>query len=888
MQRHTLRNLLIAAALVVALIYIYPTIGWMTLSDDQRQARLAKWNEEDSVYEQKGFFAETGDAVRRWAEFDRSMVINLGLDLQGGIHMILGLDFDALPDDYIERMRSEGGFQSEEAIHEHLQQTVLRRIERRLSEFEAREPVIQTMGDSQIQVQLPGEKDINRAKNLITRTAYLTFHMAAGPQETGRILGAINQEFPGRFLDFFDQPRPGDPFYRIPAESVDQVRAVLEEARAMDDLIPEDKMILLSQPPAPWDQPYYEIYVLNKEPDLSGEGLTMAVARPDQQTGAGNWMVLFENNAQSAADFQRVTAENINRNMAIVVDDVVVSAPTIQGPIGANGQVTGQFSQEQAQDLAIALNSGSLPVPIREDFTGVVGASLGAQSVRQGVTAAIAGVAVTMVFMMIYYLLPGIIANVALVCNAILLLAMLAYFNSTLTLPGIAGLILTVGMAVDANVLIFERIREELRNGKSVKASVESGFQKATSSILDANVTTLIAAAILLQFGTGPIESFAITLSIGVVTSVFSALVISRSVFDFIVERNLVKHIRMFSVIRPDTKIPFMSYRRPGYIFTSILMVAGIAVFAMRGNDNFGVDFTTGTNMIVHLTTDEPIPVEDVRAKLADKGLTDVRAQRMDADTEANKFSIHLGEVAAATEGESISTNAQLALAELLTTDPTPATAGEYVVLDRVDSVGPTVGAQLKWDALRAILVSFFFIIIYLWFRFEYKFAIAAIVATIHDVIIVVGLLAIFQQELSLSVVAALLTIIGYSLNDTIIVFDRIREDLQVYRGRELSFQQILDLSVNHTLSRTILTSGTTLFVVMVLFIFGGTAIRDFSLTLVLGIIVGTFSSIFVANPIVNYLNGWEQKRRLAMGQEEKGSRRRGKKKKDLEKPVSA
>lgn len=886
-----LRALGIIAVLIVAFIQIYPTIGWMTLSEEQRQERLDRWHDEDGTYRERSVFGDLARSWKRWAEFDRSKVITLGLDLRGGVHMVVGFDIDELSQH--DRELYEESNYTEADIRQEIQKTILNTVERRMAEFEAKEPVIQTLGDSQVQIQLPGEKDVSRAQELITKTAFLGFHIVPNATDDRMIdaLRAINTAYPDKFTGFLLQPRPGDPFYRVEEANYPQLRSLLTEINARDDLLPEGMVMAFGE----GDGQVRHLYLLNKEPDLTGEGLNRAFARPDTESLSGQWMVLFENSGAAATDFGRVTGENIGRNMAIVVDGVVVSAPVIQSRISGSGSISGNFDPYAAQDLAIALNSGSLPVPIREDFTGVVGATLGEESVKSGVTSALIGIAIVMVFMILYYRVSGIVANISLIVNALLVLAALAYFKATLTLPGIAGLILTVGMAVDANVLIFERIREELRNGRSLAASIESGFARAQVTILDANITTLIAAAVLFQFGTGPIESFAVTLSIGVLTSVFTALILSRAIFDFIVNSNMVSKLGMSSIIKPDTTVGFMGASRVAFTFSAICLIGGMSFFFYRGSDNFGVDFTTGTNMIVHFDGNREINVEDVRSKLAEKGMTDVRVQEYVQGTgEAigNGFSIHLGDETGTIGGEegvssTVSGRAQMALAELVLDSPTPTTANDAVVLDRVDTVGPAVGDQLKRDAIIAILYSMVCIVIYLWYRFEYKFAFAAIIAVLHDVLFTLGVFAVFQRELSLPVIAALLTIIGYSLNDTIVVFDRIREDMQLYRGREMKFSKILNISINQTLSRTLLTSVTTLFVVVVLAVFGGEAIRDFAIALSAGVLVGTYSSIFVASPCVMLLQNWETARNKNKLDDDpkggKGGRRRRKPKKSSE-----
>jgi SecD/SecF fusion protein len=660
-----------------------------------------------------------------------------------------------------------------------------------------------------------------------------------------------------------------------------------------DGLVPEDKVILFSKRPNPWDSvKRYQLYLLDKEPLMTGEGLTQAVARQDPQSLDGSYHIMFELNAASGRRFGEVTEANTGRNMAIVVDNVVESAPVIREKISGSGVISGRFSMEESRDLAIALSSGSMPAPIREDFTGVVGASLGADSVRKGVFSAMVGMILVVIFMIAYYRMAGVIANIALLFNAITIVAVMAYFNATLTLPGIAGLILTIGMAVDANVLIYERIREEIRNGRSILASIDNGFARARITILDANVTTLIAAAVLMQFGTGPIEGFAVTLMIGVVTSVFAALVVSRAVFDLLAARGLLGKLTMTSIFKAESKVGFLEKRRIAGMLSLAVIAIGVIAFGVRQANPpgmFGVDFTTGTNMVVNLHGDTRVDVGSVRGELAKVGYADAIVQRYDQgdDADLNRFMIRIplvetaptdGEAAqeaVTAESDTVSSKVQQALEALAA--PASSEGITPVELEQVETVGPAVGKQLLVDAISAIIYSMIFIVIYLWFRFELKFALGAVAALVHDVLITLAVFALLQRQISLNVVAALLTIIGYSLNDTIVVFDRIREDMRLYRGRSLSYLEIMNLSINQTLSRTILTSATTLIVVLILFLFGGPVINDFALALLTGVIVGTYSSIFIASPVAYYIQKFQGRNAGATAADTKnqGGRRR-------------
>lgn len=903
MQKHTSRTVMIYAVILLGLFYIYPTIGWMILSPQERETRLATWKQEDEVYHPPDFWRDTGKGISRWLQCDRSKVINLGLDLQGGVHMVVGLDINTLTQEQREKYVGKDG--SEDQLRTVLQEAALRVIQRRIHDFEAQEPIIQSLGKDQIQIQLPGEKDVERAKNLIMKTAYLTFNMVAGVDETKQVLKGINRQFEKNLSPLL-QVGEGS-FYEISLENIEKVQNMIAKAKAAPGLIPEGKTIAFSEPPNPWDdkQVYY-IYLMDKEPAMSGEGLTRAAALPDMEN-PGFYQVSFEFSGTAADQFAKVTEENLKRSMAIVLDGVVVSAPVIQARIVGRGEITGRFSQEQSEDLALALTSGALPVPITEQYTGVVGASLGLDSIRRGVISSIIGFVVVVVFMAIYYTVGGVIANIALLLNVLLLLAALSYLNGTLTLPGIAGIALTMGMAVDANVLIFERVREEVRNGKSFLSSIDLGYKRATTTIIDANLTTLIAGLVLMQFGTGPIKGFAETLCLGICSSVFTALVVTHAIFDFLTKRKWLSRLVMLNMIKPDTKIPFIAQRNIAFLCSGTLIAIGMICFAIRGKGNLGVDFTNGTNMVVTVNTSERLDEAAIRSQLAGIGFPEAIVQRSSEsarDLDRNQFLIRIQESTLTpptpaaegdqTAGESAETGAPKTAAappEQTTAKNEKTVSGrvlaalaplgqaaqgkEPVTADSVQTVGPAVGKQLRNDAILALFYSFLFMLVYVWFRFEVRFGVGAIVALIHDVLITVGVFALLGRQITMPVIAALLTIVGYSINDTIVVFDRIRENLRLYRGREMEYSEIMDISINQTLSRTLLTSLTTLFVVVVLAIFGGSVIRDFALALLFGICIGTYSSIYVASALALLLQRRQPKHSAAANAKTANTRKR-------------
>lgn len=852
MKKHTYRSLLIWASIIISLLVIYPTVRWMMTPDAAKDEKLARWAEIDDqrATEEHGYFDNVFFKVKRWAEGDRNQVINLGLDLQGGIQMVVSFDWRELPQQRIDEYRKDPNTDSDEEIESLVQDTIYSQLVNRINEFEAKEPIIQKLGNNQIQVQLPGEKDTNRAIAIIKKTAKLDFNIVAGRDETVQVFTKIKERFPNEFSSFLERPAPGEPVW-VKAENFTRVQAMVEKLRQLPGVIPDDKMLAFSKPPRPGEPQRYDLYVLDKKPIANGDGLTSASTSPDPQNPA-NWAINFTFDSEGAAIFGKATEENINRAMAIVLDGQVMSAPNINSRIDFHGQITGRFDADEARDLAITLNSGSMMVPVHEDSTDVVSASLGADSVKSGVTSGLWGLAVVGIFVLVYYMVPGGIALIALALNSIYVIAAMAYFDMTLTLPGIAGLILTIGMAVDANVLIFERMREELRLGHSTLSAIDTGFSKAAVTILDANITTLIAALVLFQFGTGPIEGFAITLSIGVCCSVFTALVVGRALFDFFYESRRFKSVKMLNAINPDSDIPFMKMRKICGTLSAAVIVVSLVLFGWKldKGEMLGVDFTQGTNARVNLHADQPVELNEVRTALNNAGFAGPTVQQIgEGELATNEFLIRVGDIDAAdidtTDDPTIAQRIGKALGTTVGGDESK------VEFESVKTVGPAVGAQLQKDAVWAIIWTLLFISIYIGYRFHMNYAMGALVALIHDVCITLGVFALLDRQINLAVIAAILTVMGYSLNDTIVVFDRIREDVERFKGKGKTLSRIMDIAVNSTLSRTLLTSLTTLFVVIMLFIFGGADIQDFALALIVGIVVGTYSSIFVASPVV-------------------------------------
>jgi len=451
------------------------------------------------------------------------------------------------------------------------------------------------------------------------------------------------------------------------------------------------------------------------------------------------------------------------------------------------------------------------------------------------------GTVLVLVFMILYYRLSGVIANFGLVLNIFFLFAGLAALGATLTLPGIAGIILSIGMAVDANVLVFERMREEFAIGKSVKSGVEGGYDKAFWTIIDSQVTTLITALALFLFGTGPIKGFAVTLSLGISFNLVSTLFATRLVYDVLHSKRLLKPIKFFQFIKTP-KFDYMQFKKITFSISGVLVLIGLIAFVQiaRGKANLGVDFTGGT--LVQYHADQQFSLQEVRKVLGENGLGDVSLQQVENE---NRLIVRLkkSEEKAFNLGEQVSAIFSETLPE------------KGFVMESQEAIGSSISAVLRNKAMQAIAISLIGVIFYLAMRFDISFGVAAAVATFHDVLVVLGICWLFNIEITLMIVTALLTLAGYSLNDSVVVFDRIRENMRkaekgIYKSKV--FSDIINGSINEVLSRTIVTSLTTALVLLALFFLGGTVIHDFSFALLIGLIVGTYSSVFVASPVLS------------------------------------
>lgn len=656
-------------------------------------------------------------------------------------------------------------------------------IENRVNEFGVAEPLIQTSGSDRIVVELPG--------------------LSAEDQE--RALDLIGQQ---AILEF---------------RLVRQASSGLNSASmTLDDL---------------------------EAPSFTGEILRGARAEFSQLGGAtiGGAVVLFDIRREFASEFGEFTGNNIGRRMAIVLDGTIMSAPTINGRISDSGQIDGMDGIEEASDLALVLRSGSLPISLTVQEIRQVGPSLGQDSVQAGRNAALIGSAAVIAAILLYYgPLFGGVLTVGLLLSILFIFGVLSGLGAALTLPGLAGLVLTIGATVDGNVISFERIKEELRDGRSLRLAMKNGFGNSLSAIIDANVTTLLAAMALYQYTTGPVRGFAITLAIGLVAAVFVNTVVVPFLLDVLTLR--IKRPMMPRGFYAQG-IKFVS-RAPIVMSVSAVLATLSLVLVLTLGLNLSADFTGGIQALYGVS--EETSIDEVRDAIDEVGLAGISGSSatvqvvQDNTVEQRLISVRIG----LTESNEQSDQFASDLATVIGAD-----------LLQANFVGPAVGADLRTGAILAVLVSFGLILLYVGWRFwpNWIVAIAAIVAAIHDVSLVLGFLDLMQAEFSIPVLAAILFVVGYSLNDSIIISDRIRENLR--RIRNLSYDEIVDLSVNQTLSRTIVTSGTTLLPVLALLFFGGSVLRDFSLTLLVGIGVGTYSSIFILAPTIAWFRKQQTER---------------------------
>lgn len=623
-------------------------------------------------------------------------------------------------------------------------------------------------------------------------------------------------------------------------------------------LFPRELKFYWSQNPYKWDptNTLYELHAIkittrDGRAPLTGDVVT--AARPSTGVTGADIKVDFSMNAEGAKIWQRMTRDNIGRCIAVVLDDYVRSYPRVQNEIaGGNTEITGDFTLEEAEDLANILKSGKMPAPARIIQDTVVGPSLGKEAINSGMKSFIIAFIIVLLYMIFYYSRSaGVVADIAMTVNLFFMMGVLVSLNAVLTLPGIAGIVLTIGMSVDANVLIFERIKEELRGGKGIKQAIADGYKGASSAIIDSNLTTLVTGVILYYFGTGPIKGFASTLVIGIITSLFSAVLISRLIYEWLLKRNA--HLKFSAPYTENflqnMNIDFVGIRKYGYIFSISLSILAIVSLSTKGLSR-GIDFTGGRTYVVRF--EQPVNTVEVANLLSDELGGDPVVVTFGSENQVKISTKYKVEDPSATD--EVNSLLYSGLKELVSGVDQDTFINQYIVSS--ETVGPTIAKDQASKAVWAILLALVGMFLYIFIRFrKWQYGLGSVVSLAHDVLIVLGLYSLlqgvmpFSMDIDQAFIAAILTVVGYSLNDTVVIFDRIREYLPIYRKR--SKKEVYNMALNSTLARTLNTGMATIFVLVVIFIFGGEVIRGFIFALLFGIVFGTYSSLFVSTPVL-------------------------------------
>jgi len=819
--------------------------------------------------------------------------LSLGLDLAGGTHIIVEIDKSKL----------------EPEARKDVLERCLEIIRNRVDQYGLSEPIITASGDNRIIADLAG-MGAEDARRLIGATALLEFKLVPEAVELRPVLDRIDaflnqqqglkaglktarksdtaaamENLFGRLVrdsaagkdsaaptdsalatsDSSDLSDSADiaasvagsrPFSALLMGLGQDIGVSFENLEAVRTLLasPEVQQIIPTRYQFLWGRDLEtlengrrvrRLYFLKHRPEMTGSTIADAqFSRVANGMKAGEMEVELSFKGIGPKEFGRITGANIGRQLAIVLDSVVYSAPVIQGRIpNGRASITGIGSPSEAKQLAITLRAGSLPAPMNIVELRSVGPTLGEDNIRKGIYSAVVAMVLVMGFMLWYYRLGGLIASVAVLLNLLMIVSVLSAFHATLTLPGIAGMVLTIGMAVDANVLIFERIREELRAGRSLRAALDAGYRKAFSAILDSNITTFGTAAILYYIGIGPIKGFGLTLMIGLCASMYTAIGVTRLIIDFMLDKWHFKTINIGEGFHWFGKVDLKVIPRSKiYVSISLAMiVAAVVILGVRGM-NLGIDFTGGH--VYRVAFEQKPDVNEVRDAIKKEGLVEPQVQTLGAQSE-NRLLIYLP------KGENDS----------LTKTFIQKAVGSATI-EGEDTVGPSVSKDLSKAALLSILLACVLIVLYIWFRFGTNglgFGIGGVIGIAHDILLTLGIYVLLGREISLDFVAAILTIIGYSLNDSIIIFDRIRE-LGVVGSAKESFATRVNNANNQCLSRSVITHVTVLFTVVVLAAMGGSSIRDFNIAMTIGVVVGTYSTIAVACPFVV----WWDRRRVA------------------------
>lgn len=716
--------------------------------------------------------------------------IRLGLDIKGGTSFLVGME--------TRRIDSDAADGEESAVKEmdrdqrvNALAKAVQILRKRVDSMGVAEPEIVPQGSDRIMISLPGltEAENEAARRQIERAAFLEFRMVH-PQSAE----LLEQDYI-------------EPGYEVLTETLKNKnrQGQFEESRR---------------------------YLVKKQPEegLTGKYIEMAmVHRNPVDNSVG---ISFRLNSEGAVKFAKVTRENVGRLLAIVLDGELASAPRINSEIpNGSGEITGNFTIEEGIELANTLqNPLESPVKILEERQ--VDPSLGADSIRSGIVACIISAVLVSLFMLSYYMFAGILANIAVILNIVILLGVMCLIGSTLTIPGIAGIALTVGMAVDANVLIYERIREELAKGKSLRSAVSAGYDRAFGVIFDSNLTTLFAGIIMIMMGSGPVRGFGVTLSIGIVTSMYTALVVTRLCFDFSLSRGK-SSLKMLHMIG-KTNINFMGWARKAFVLSWVLILVSGGYIIHQGSNSLGVDFKGGDSLL--LSFQEKVPLDQMRSTVE----TAVKESRVGYQKSLSGGVETLSVIVPEDQGEAV---------EALLMETYPEAGLQRLGLE---TIGAAIGVEIAAGAIKSLLLTMLAILFYVAMRYEFSFAIGSVVALIHDILMTVALFVITGRQFNAPVIGAMLAIVGFSINNTIVIFDRVREDIKL--GAKGSLRDIFNKALNQTLSRTIITSVTVFLAVLSLYLFGGSVINDFAFTFMVGVVVGTWSSLFISSMVVLWI----------------------------------
>ena len=852
-----------------------------------------------SIWPSIQYHTKQGAEKVKFAEENSKIVSNsvkFGLDLAGGTSIILEID--------------KSGLKPDEASD--VQERSLEIIRNRVDQYGLSEPQIYPSGNNRIVADLAGI-GIEDARELVGGTAILEFKIVAEQEKAAQVLTSIDNYLKGRELvtdtvaansadttaaavaakplseededlllpedkmeTEIEQPKNGEvaaanyinpdkPFtgfltnynssLAVPQEYISRVQAILD--------IPGVQALFSRDLAFAWGRDYEvlqngnklkRLYLLKRRAEMDGK--EVATARANRISGgltSGQVAVSLRFKGMGPKKFGSVTGNNIGKQMAIVLDGQVISAPTIQDRIpNGEAQITGLADMAEATRLAIVLRAGALPAPMEIIELRNIGASLGEENIKAGFGSALIGFVICLVFMLFYYNFAGIVANAGIFVNVLMIGAALVLFKATLTLPGIAGMVLTAAMALDANIIIYERIREELRAGQMARMAVAKGYEKAFSAILDSNITTFLVAFILYKIGTGPVKGFGLTLMIGIAASLFSALTVTRAIFDFKLSKHDAKTINVGRGIKWLQEAAFQIVSKRGIWAKASITICALCIgLAVVKGFDYSIDFTGGLVYTVDYADDNN-HINELKNALStgDLGSVTVRKQ---GGSSLNEYKLSI---------QTRGSDEKIATAVTEKLNVALANAGSPKIIG-IDEVGPTIGSELRFNAILAIILSWIGIGIYIWARFGKMglgFGVGSVVTLIHDTIFCIGLISFLKLPIDGAMIAAFLAMIGYSINDTIVIYDRIRENK--FLAKE-TLEERINISINQSLSRSVITSLSTLFVCIVLAVMGGSSIRDFGIVMSVGIVVGTYSSICISAP---FLVWWSKKFKRGMG----------------------